>query len=88
MSLVKKSDLKNHLSPRHRTHIHLAAPASQAGATALLGEPLGAPVAEAGGAAGEVTAQGGIATSGARPFEVEPRVKPLAQPEIARDAKA
>lgn len=33
MSLVKKSDVKNHLSPRHRTQIHLCQPASQPDAT-------------------------------------------------------
>lgn len=33
MSLIKKSDVKNHLSPRHRTEIHLCPPESQPDAT-------------------------------------------------------
>ena len=33
MSLIKKSDVKNHLSPRYRTKIHLCQPESQPDAT-------------------------------------------------------
>ncbi len=33
MSLIKKSDVKNHLSPRFRTKIHLCPPVSQPDAT-------------------------------------------------------
>jgi hypothetical protein len=33
VSLIKKSDVKNHLSPRHRTQIHLCPPESQPDAT-------------------------------------------------------
>lgn len=33
VSLIKQSDVKNHLSSRHRTRIHLATPASQPDAT-------------------------------------------------------
>ena len=33
MSLIKKSDVKNHLSSRHRTEIHLCPPESQPDAT-------------------------------------------------------
>ncbi len=33
MSLVKKSDVKNHLTIRYRTQIHLCEPASQPDAT-------------------------------------------------------
>jgi len=32
MSLIKKSDVKNHLSPRHRTKIHLCEPVDQVAA--------------------------------------------------------
>jgi len=31
MSLIRKSDVKNHLSPRYRTEIHLSLPADAAG---------------------------------------------------------
>ena len=37
MSLVKKSDVKNHLSPRFRTKIHLNLPESQPDATGFSG---------------------------------------------------
>ncbi len=37
MSLVKKSDVKNHLSPRFRTKIHLSQPESQPDATGFSG---------------------------------------------------
>ena len=33
MSLIKKSDVKNHLSPHFRTKIHLCEPVSQPDAT-------------------------------------------------------
>lgn len=33
MSLIKKSDVKNHLSPRHGTKIHLRAPERPSGPT-------------------------------------------------------
>jgi hypothetical protein len=36
MSLIKKSDVKNHLSSRHNNHIHIA-PASQPDATGFSG---------------------------------------------------
>lgn len=35
MSLIKKSDVKNHLSSRYRTQIHLCQPESQPDATAF-----------------------------------------------------
>ena len=40
MSLIKQSDVKNHLSPRYRTKIHLCQPVSQPDATGYsVGEP-------------------------------------------------
>jgi hypothetical protein len=38
MSLVKKSDVKNHLSAHHRTEIHLTHPESQSDATGFAHE--------------------------------------------------
>jgi len=38
MSLIKKADVKNHLSARHRTEIHLARPESQSDATGFAHE--------------------------------------------------
>lgn len=42
MSLIKKSDVKNHLSPRHRTQIHLCEPESQPDATGFSAAESGA----------------------------------------------
>ena len=36
MSLIKKADVKNHLSTRHRTEIHLHRPESQPDATGFV----------------------------------------------------
>jgi hypothetical protein len=38
MSLIKKADVKNHLSARHRTEIHLTRPESQSDATGFAHE--------------------------------------------------
>jgi len=38
MSLIKKSDVKNHLSSHHRTEIHLTHPQSQSDATGFAHE--------------------------------------------------
>lgn len=38
MSLIKKSDVKNHLSPRNRNGIHLYQPASLPDATGFAGD--------------------------------------------------
>ena len=38
MSLVKKSDVKNHLSSHHRTEIHLTRPESQSAPTGFAHE--------------------------------------------------
>ena len=42
MSIVKKSDVKNHLSARHRTQIHLCQPESQPDATGFSAAESGA----------------------------------------------
>jgi hypothetical protein len=42
MSLIKKSDVKNHLSARHGAHIHLCAPDSQLPATGSIAAKSGA----------------------------------------------
>ncbi len=38
MSLIKKADVKNHLSARHRSGIHLARPEGQSEATGVAHE--------------------------------------------------
>ena len=46
MSLIKQSDVKNHLSARHRTEIHLAHPESQADATGFAHEEAASKIPE------------------------------------------
>lgn len=88
MSLIKKSDVKNHLSPRHRTRIHLAAPASQTDTMGFSGEQSDVPDPNGRKVTGELPAQSGVPASEARRLESEPQVKPFAVPAISKDAKA
>lgn len=62
MSLIKKSDVKNHLSSRHRRTIHLVVPASQPDATGFSGEQSDSPGSNGGNMARELLPQPGIAT--------------------------
>jgi hypothetical protein len=39
MSLIRKSDVKNHLSPRYRTEIHVSLPADAAGPDVIKATP-------------------------------------------------
>lgn len=87
MSLIKKSDVKNHLSPRHRRAIHLVVPASQPEATGFSGEQSTGPDSNGGNVAGELLPQPDIATPEARPLEAEPELKPFAVPAIAKGVK-
>jgi hypothetical protein len=43
MSLIKKADVKNHLSARHRTEIHLHLPESQPDTTGFAGDASAGP---------------------------------------------
>ena len=87
MSLIKKSDVKNHLSPRHHRTIHLVVPESQPDATGFSGEQSDSPDSNGGNLAGELLPRPGIATPEARPLEAEPELKPFAVPAIAKGAK-
>jgi hypothetical protein len=87
VSLIKKTDVKNHLSPRHRRIIHLVVPASQPDATGFSGEQSDGPDSNGGNTAGELLPQHGIAMPEARPLEAGSELKPFAAPAIAKDAK-
>ena len=87
MSLIKKSDVKNHLSPRHRRTIHLVVPESQPDATGFSGERSDGPDSNGGNLAGALLPQPGIAMPGSRPLRAEPELKPFAVPAIAKGAK-
>lgn len=87
MSLIKKSDVKNHLSSRHRRGLHLATPASQPDATGFSEEQSGGPDSDGGNVAGELLPQPGIVTPEARPLETEHELKPFAVPAISKSAQ-
>jgi hypothetical protein len=57
VSLIKKSDVKNHLSPRHRTEIHLCPPESQPDATGFSVEESGAVQTDASDSAKDLVAE-------------------------------
>ena len=57
MSLTKQSDVKNHLSPRHRTEIHLCPPESQPDATGFSAAESGAVQADASDSAKDLVPQ-------------------------------
>lgn len=78
MSLIKKSDVKNHLSPRHRRAIHFAVPASQPDATGFSGEQSDGLESNGGNMAAELLPQRDIATPEAHPLEAGPELKPFA----------
>ncbi len=88
MSLIKQSDVKNHLSPRHRTRIHLAEPASQPDATGFSEEQPDHTDALIRPATGESLPQPGIAVPAVDPLVSEPDLKPVAVPEISKSARA
>lgn len=87
MSLVKKSDVKNHLSPHHRNRFHLAVPATQPDATGFSGEQSDGPDSTGENMARELFPQRGIATPEAPPLEAEPVLKPIAVPATSEGAK-
>jgi hypothetical protein len=57
VSLIKKSDVKNHLSPRYRTQIHLCEPESEPDATGFSAEESGAVEADASDPAKDLNAE-------------------------------
>ena len=88
MSLIKQSDVKNHLSARHRTRIHLAEPASQPDATGFSGEQPERTDPPSGPVAGESLPQPGIVVPAVSPLVSEPELKPVAVPVLSKSAKA
>jgi len=74
MSLIKKADVKNHLSARHRTGIHLARPESQSDAT-------GFPHEESAGAAPKVDA---VENPLRIPTPTEPETAPIVTSKSAK----
>jgi hypothetical protein len=72
VSLIKKSDVKNHLSPRHRTEIHLCPPESQPDATGFSAAESGAEQPDASDSAKDPVA--GHSSSGSAPAQGNPSI--------------
>ena len=84
MSFVKKSDVKDHLSARHRRGIHLTTPASQPDATGFSGEQSDRADQLIGNATEGWLAQPGIAVAAVRPQVIEPEGVPV----VSKSAQA
>lgn len=72
VSIIRKSDVKNHLSPRHRTQIHLCPPESQPDATGFSTAESGAVLPDAPDAAKDLVTE--RSSSGSSPAEGKPLI--------------
>jgi hypothetical protein len=72
VSLIKKSDVKNHLSPRHRTEIHLCPPESQPDATGFSAAEAGTVQPDASNSAQDRIAE--LSSSGRAPAPGNPGI--------------
>lgn len=79
MSLIEKSAVKNQLSPRRDTGIHLHQPASQPDSTGFSGEESAQPDSEPGLAVREPNKQPALGESG---------LKPVLVPTVSKSAQA
>jgi hypothetical protein len=85
VSLIRKSDVKNHLSPRHRTEIHLCAPESQPDATGYSAVESGAVQADASNSAQDRVAE--LSSSGRAPAPGNPGIGAIG-PQSAATSKS
>ena len=86
--IIKKSDVKSHLSPRRHTGIHLHQPASQPDATGFSGEDSGKLDSQAGlgiQKSSEQPASSALNTSSAA---IESDLKPVLVPTVPKSAQA
>jgi len=86
--LTKKSDVKIHLSARHRRGIHLAPSASEPDATGFSGEQPDRADQLIGHATEGLLPQPGIAEPLVRPLVSEPDLRPVAVPAVSKSAQA
>ncbi len=87
MSLIKKSDVKNHLSPGFQRGIHLVSPASQPDATGFSGEQSFSPIAQSEYLGDGFLPQPAIAMPEADPRAIEPDLEPTAPPAVFKSAQ-
>lgn len=84
MSVTEQSEVKNHLSSRHRRGIHLAVPASQPDATGFSGEESGRPDSELVHLPNRSLSEPGLAVPEAHVLESEPDLRPFAVPAVSK----
>lgn len=87
MSLTKKSDVKNHLSSRHRRGIHLAPRASLPDATGFSGEQSDRVNPATGDVTEQPLPQPGIAVPVVPPIVSQPDLRPVAAPAVSKSAR-
>jgi hypothetical protein len=78
MSLIKKSDVKNHLSPRFRTQIHVSQPEGEPVATDFSAAAPSASSIDSAGFARDFL--GEHSSSGVKLAPVKPLVEPVSPP--------
>ena len=88
MSLIKKSDVKNHLSPLHQKGIHLYRPTSQPDATGFSGEESGHANATPERATVESTSPSDLAEQNIAPLASDPGLRPVLVPAASKSAQA
>ena len=87
MSLIKKSDVKNHLSSRYRRGIHLAPRASQPDATGFSGKQSGRADPVTGDVTEQPLPQPGIAVPLVPPIVTEPDLTPVAAVAVSKSER-
>jgi hypothetical protein len=86
--IIKKSDVKDHLSPRRYTGIHLHQPASQPDATGFSGEDSGMLDSQAGLAVQKSSEQPASSLLNAPAAAIESDLKPVLVPTVSKSAQA
>ena len=87
MNLTKKSDVKNHLSSRHRRGIHLTPRASLPDATGFSGEQSDRADPVSGYVTEQWLPEPGIAVPVVPPIVSEPDLRPVAAPVISKSER-
>jgi hypothetical protein len=86
--IIKKSDVKSHLSPRRYTGIHLHQAASQPDATGFSGEDSGKLDSQAGFAAQKSSEQLTSSALNTPSAAIESGLKPVLVPTVSKSAQA
>jgi hypothetical protein len=88
MSILKKSDVKSHLSRHQSTRIHLHQPESQPDATGFSGEESGNKDSLAGNSMRESSEQPAPSGPGTASMAAESGLKPVLMPAVSKSTRA